>query len=185
MVKEFNTLAELMIAFADPQAAIDHFSSIRWRNGIFCPYCKHTKAYTIKERNRYKCASMACTSKFSVTVGTIFENTKLPLRIWFGAMWLIANHKKGVASTTLAVDLGITQKTAWFLLHRLRHTAKSKSFNAPLSGEVEVDETFIGGKGTQGHGPKGKSVVIGAVERGGKVVASVSRAARQSHGGKC
>lgn len=127
MVKEFHTLADLMIAFAEPQAAIDHFSAIRWHRGIFCPYCKHTKAYTIKERNRYKCAS--CALKFSVTVGTIFENTKLPLRIWLGAMWLLTNHKDGIASTTLAADLGITQKTAWFLLHRLRHTARSESFN--------------------------------------------------------
>jgi len=72
-----------------------------------------------------------------VTVGTIFGDTKLPLRIWFGAIWLLANHPKGIASTTLAKDLGISQPSAWFVLHRLRYAARNKSFNKPLSGVVE------------------------------------------------
>jgi transposase-like protein len=179
MVKQFNTLAELNIAFAEPQAAIDHFTAIRWKNGQFCPHCKHERVYSLKRKNIYRCAK--CRTNFSITVGTIFENSKLPLRVWFGAIWLITNHPKGIASTTLATDLGITQKSAWFMLHRLRHAARTGSFNAPLTGKVEVDETFVGGKSTNKHGRKSgtgggagdKTPVIGAVERKGGIVARV------------
>jgi ISXO2-like transposase domain len=104
--------------------------------------------------------------------------------VWFGAIWLLTNHPKGIASTTLAKDLGITQKSAWFVLHRLRHAARTQSFNTPpMGGVVEVDETFVGGKarnlpgrrsGRRG-GTGGKTSVIGAVERGGDVVAKVVR----------
>ena len=180
-MKQFKTLADLMIAFQKPQAAIDHFTAIRWRNGRFCPHCGHEKVYKLADPNRYKCAE--CSAHFSILVGTIFENTKLPLRVWFGAIWLLTNHPKGIASTTLAKDLGITQKSAWFMLHRLRHAARTQSFNKPLSGVVEVDETFIGGRyrnkradkrGKSGvTGGAGKTVVAGAVERDGDVVARV------------
>jgi len=178
MLKQFKTLADLCNRFSDNQVALDHFKSIRWRNGEFCPYCGHDKVYTLKA-NRYQCAQ--CRNTFSILVGTIFENTKLPLKVWFGAMWLIANHPKGVASTTLARDLGITQKSAWFVLHRLRHAARAQSFNAPLKGKVEIDETYVGGKAANRHGRRhgkgasayGHTPVIGAVERDGKTVARV------------
>lgn len=169
MLKHFKTLAELCNAFSDNQVAIDHFRAIRWKNGEFCPHCGHDKIYMPKDKvGRYTCAQ--CHQRFSILVGTIFENTKLPLRVWFGAIWLLTNHPKGIASTTLARDLGITQKSAWFVLHRLRHAARTKSFNAPLTGKVEVDETFINGPGKGAHG---KTSVIGAVERKGKVIARV------------
>jgi transposase-like protein len=181
MLKQFKTLADLYVTFSDNQVALDHFKSIRWRDGEFCPYCGHGKVYTLKA-NRYQC--FQCRNTFSILVGTIFENTKLPLRVWFGAIWLLTNHPKGIASTTLARDLGITQKTAWFVLHRLRHAARTQSFNGPLSGTVEVDETYVGGKAGNRHkserrkrkgkaGVVDKTPVIGAVERGGEVVAAV------------
>lgn len=181
MLKQFKTLADLYHTFSDNQVALDHFKSVRWRNGGFCPYCGTTKVYTLKA-NRYQCAE--CRNTFSILVGTIFENTKLPLRVWFGAIWLLTNHPKGIASTTLARDLGITQKSAWFVLHRLRYAARTKSFNKPLTGTVEVDETYVGGKGYNRHknerrpakgkaGVAKKIPVIGAVERKGSVVAEV------------
>ena len=185
MIKQFKTLTELMVAFQKPQAAIDHFTAIRWENGQFCPHCGHDKVYALKRENIFRCAQ--CKTNFSITVGTIFENSKLPLRVWFGAIWLITNHPKGIASTTLAKDLGITQKSAWFVLHRLRHAARTKSFNTPLTGKVEIDETYVGGKSINKHGRRSgtggghgdKVPVVGAVERGGKVVAKVVPVASQ------
>lgn len=182
MLKQFKTLADLYNCFSDNQVAVEHFKTIRWRNGEFCPYCGTTKVYTLKA-NRYQCSE--CRNTFSILVGTIFENTKLPLKVWFGAIWLLINHPKGIASTTLAKDLGITQKSAWFVLHRLRHAARTQSFNSPLSGIVEVDETYVGGKAINRHksqrrrrkgyaGSVGKTPVIGAVQRGGDVIARVA-----------
>jgi transposase-like protein len=180
MLKQFRTLADLCNTFSDNQKAIDHFRMIRWKHGEFCPHCGHDKVYGLKRKNTYRCAQ--CKTNFSITVGTIFENSKLPLKVWFGAIWLLTNHPKGIASTTLARDLGITQKSAWFVLHRLRHAACTQSFNASLSGTVEIDETYIGGKASNRHkhgrrkakpGVADKTAVIGAVERKGDVVASV------------
>jgi transposase-like protein len=179
MIKQFKTLADLYRTFEDNQVALDHFRAIRWRNGEFCPHCGHDKIYSPKDKGRYTCAQ--CHQRFSILVGTIFENTKLPLRVWFGAIWLLTNHPKGVASTTLARDLGITQKSAWFVLHRLRHAARTQSFNGgPMGGKVQVDETFVGGKGSNrpgrrgpGNSMYGKSSVIGAVNEKGDVKAKV------------
>jgi transposase-like protein len=183
MLKSFKTLQELNRVFGDNKVALSHFKSIRWRDGEFCPHCGHDKVYSLKRVGIYRCAQ--CRTNFSITVGTIFENSKLPLRVWFGAIWLLTNHPKGIASTTLARDLGITQKSAWFVLHRLRHAARTQSFNAPLSGIVEVDETYVGGKASNRHkhlrrkrkgraGVVDKTPVIGAVQRGGDVVARVA-----------
>jgi transposase-like protein len=178
MIKQFKTLADFYHTFSDNQVALDHFKAIRWRNGEFCPYCGHDKVYARTKGNRYNCAQ--CKNVFSILVGTIFENTKLPLKVWFGAIWLITNHPKGIASTTLSKDLGITQKSAWFVLHRLRHAARAQSFSTPpMSGKVEIDETFVGGKAKNRPGRRhgrgtsayGHTAVIGAVERGGNVVA--------------
>lgn len=187
MLTQFKTLTDLMVAFQDNQVAIDHFKAIRWPGGAVCPYCDSPKAYALKRKNIHRCAQ--CQRNFSVTVGTIFEDTKLPLRVWFGAIWLITNHPKGIASTTLARDLGITQKSAWFVLHRLRHAARTRSFNKPMTGIVEVDETYVGGKAINKHGRRSstkgghndKTPVMGAVERDGDVQAMVLPVANKEY----
>lgn len=118
---------------------------LRWNGEPVCPYCGHTKTYVIENGKRFKCANKACYKKFSVTVGTIFEASNIPLTTWFPAMYLIASHKKGISSVQLAKDLGVTQKTAWFMLHRIRVALKAK--NSPLfSGVVEADETYMARK---------------------------------------
>jgi transposase-like protein len=187
MLKQFNTLQELMATFRHPNSAPNYFRRLRWPNGIVCPYCGHDEIYRMTKRRGFRCS--ACKKDFSVVTGTIFEQTKLPLKLWFGAIWLLTNHPKGIASTTLAKDLGITQKTAWFMLHRLRHAARTKSFNArtKLGGKVEVDETYVGGKSINRHGRRsgtggghrGKTPVVGAVERKGDVVVRVLDVASQ------
>ncbi len=137
MIQHFDSLLQMMEAFPDEQTCVDHIRAIRWKNGAYCPHCGCTKIFHFSDNVTHKCAE--CRKRFSIKVGTIFQDTKLPLRKWFIAIWLITSHKKGIASTQIAKDLKITQKTGWFVLHRLRHAARTQSFNAPLEGDVEVD----------------------------------------------
>ncbi|WP_199792295.1 IS1595 family transposase [Allosphingosinicella vermicomposti] len=176
VIQQFDTLFQMMQAFPDEQSAIDHFTAIRWKNGPFCPQCGSTKVYHFSDKRTHKCGD--CRKRFSIKVGTIFEDSKIELRKWLLAIWLITSHKKGIASTQLAKDIGVTQKTAWFMTHRLRHAIATKSFNRPLSGEIESDETFIGGKEKNKHawqrtggkqGGSGKVAVLGMLERGGEL----------------
>jgi transposase-like protein len=179
--KEFSSLLELTRALPDEQSAIDHFTAIRWRDGAFCPYCGSTKVYHFSDKRTHKCGD--CRQRFSIKVGTVFEDTKLPLRTWFLAIWYVTQHKKSVSSVQLAKDLHVTQQTAWFMMHRLRHAARTRSFTKPMGGEVEIDETFVGGKarnkrhdqrGKSGvTGGAGKAIVVGAVQRKGRVAARV------------
>lgn len=180
MLRSFDSLISLFEAFPDEQSCIDHLRAIRWADGAFCPYCGGTKVYDFSDKRTHKCGD--CRQRFSIKVGTIFQDTKLPLRKWFIAIWMITSHKNGIASTQLAKDLKVTQKTAWFVLHRLRFAARTRSFNMPLTGDVEVDETAVGGLERNKHeakrlhrgtGPIGKAVVMGMLERGGELRAEV------------
>jgi len=176
MIQQFNSLVELMAALPNEQAAIDHFRSIRWQNGAYCPHCKSEKIYHFSDNRTHKCGD--CRRRFSIKVGTIFEDSKIPLQKWMMAIWTLTSHRKGIASTQLARDISVTQKTAWFMLLRLRHSAQTRSFNKPLGGTAEADETFIGGKEKNQHeskklragrGAVGKTPVLGVKQRDGEV----------------
>lgn len=191
MTYNFKSLIELNDYFKEEKTCHEFLANQIWEGGKpVCPFCESKKVYTTKSRStkpskkdipEYRCASKECGKKFSVTKGTIFESSKVPLRTWFAAIYLITTHKKGISSHQLATDLQVTQKTAWFLLHRVREMYKE---SAPelLKNVVEIDETFIGGKyknkhadkkkpGAQGH--IDKTVVFGALQRHGCVKAFV------------
>ncbi|HEY1602482.1 MAG TPA: IS1595 family transposase [Pirellulales bacterium] len=172
-----KTLVEAIRHFSDPQVCHDFMVSMRWSNGeVTCPRCDCKKVGFIKTRRTWQCKG--CQKQFSVKLGTIFEDSPLGMDKWLPAVWLIANSKNGVSSHELARSLGVTQKTAWFMLHRIRLAMQTGSFNKFLAGEVEVDETFIGGKArnmhpgkrkAKGTGTVGKAVVMGLLERHGEV----------------
>jgi transposase-like protein len=176
MKTDFASLYELFEAIPNEDAAIDHFTAIHWKHGAHCPTCGSVKVYHFAKKGIHKCGD--CHKRFSIKVGTIFEGTKIPLRKWMAACWLITSNRKGIASTQLARDIAVTQKTAWFMLHRLRHAARTRQFNRTLKGHVEVDESAVGGKERNRHaskrqkgttGFKGKAIVMGLLEREGEL----------------
>ncbi len=130
MVANIDSLNQLLATFPDEQSCLDHLRELRWQDGEYCPFCSGKRIYHFSDRKTFKCGD--CRQRFSIKVGTIFEDTKLPLRKWFMATWLITNCPSLVASTTLAKDLKVTQTTAWFVIRRLRLAAQTRSFNAPL-----------------------------------------------------
>lgn len=170
--------------FSDPKVCFETMLSAKYPDGkITCPKCGCDKVGVIRSRSMLQCKAKECRKQFSVKVGTIFEDSPLGLDKWFVAVWCIANAKNGISSCELARALEVTQKTAWFMLHRVRLAMKTGTFRK-LSGEVEVDETFIGGraknmhkakraKTISGRGPVGKAIVQGLLERGGEVRAQV------------
>jgi transposase-like protein len=174
-----TTLLEAVTYFSDLDVATDYVATLRWPNGPVCPNCGGTEHSYLKTRRIWKCKS--CKKQFSVKVGTIFEDSPLPLTKWLPAIWLAANSKNGISSHELGRALGITQKSAWFMLQRIRLAMQTGSF-AKLSGVVEVDETYIGGKARNMHKSvrlrrqrelrkyKGKTPIVGGVTRDGRVV---------------
>lgn len=179
-----TTLIEAVTYFADPQVCHEYMKSIKWPDGeITCPKCGEENIGEIKSRRLFQCKAKGCRKQFSVKVGTIFEDSPLPLQKWFVAVWCISNAKNGVSSCELARSIGVTQKTAWHMLHRIRLAMQTKTFRK-IQGQVEGDETFIGGRYSnmhkakkdrmpKGRGIAGKVVVQGIIERGGEVQAKV------------
>src|SRR5579872_1102760 len=179
-----KTLRQVIRYFADEETCIQTVATMRWPDGPVCPACSHKEHYYLKTQKRWKCKE--CWKQFSVKVGTIFEDSPLGLEKWLTAMWLIANCKNGVSSCEVARDLGITQKSAWFMLHRIRKAMQDGSvmkIGGP-EAESEVDETFIGGKARNMHknrriktkvreGNSGKTIVMGMLKRGGHVKTKV------------
>lgn len=145
-----KNLKDLMNRFKDEAACREYLVQQRWNGTPTCPYCGSTKSYNIENGKRFKCGNKECYKKYSVTVGTVFEASNIPLTTWFAAMYLITAHKKGVSSVQLAKDLGITQKSAWFVIHRIRESLKDTGSEL-LSNTVEIDETYIGGKTANKH----------------------------------
>lgn len=177
-----KTLQEAILHFSDEQVCIDAVAAMRWPNGVECPACLTKEPYYLKTQKRWKCRE--CRRQFSVKLGTIFEDSPIPLQKWLPAMWLLTNCKNGASSHEVARALGITQKSAWFMLHRIRLGLQSKDGGKLGSGshsKVEVDETFIGGKARNMHKSRrakmttysSKTAVMGLLERGGEVKAHV------------
>ncbi len=167
----FSNMVEFTKAFPDEKACRNHLAKIRWGKQPVCYHCGSIrKIYSINDGKVLTCAD--CRKQFTVRVGTIFEDSALPLQKWFFAIYIFTAHKKGISSVQLAKDIGVTQKTAWFMLHRIRHAVRTRTFNKPLDGIIEVDETYVGGRYTRNHEPnENQSAVFGMKQRGGKIVA--------------
>jgi transposase-like protein len=195
-MQEPKTLREAIVLFSDADNCLNYMVARRWPDGVFCPTCGRTDARFLKNQRRWQCKSVHAKRQFTLKTGTVMEESPIPLEKWLPAMWLLSNCKNGISSYELARDLGITQKSAWFMLHRIRLAMKSGSFFklGSKGGPVEMDETFIGGKvknmhkakikkqfhGVGTRGGHGKAVVFGILERGGQVRA-MSVADRRKH----
>lgn len=172
----FKSILEFLNAFKDEQTCIDYLEKFRWDGKPVSPFNQESQVYACKD-NKYHCR---VTGKyFNVKTGTMFDSTKVPLQKWFLAIWLVTSHKKGISSVQLSKDIHVTQKTAWFLLQRIRNCFGIEN-NNQLDNEVEADETYVGGKNknrhgdkkipnSQGRSTKDKSPVFGMVERNGKL----------------
>ena len=170
-----TTLQQAIIYFSDADNCINFLTQMRWPNGVECPACEGKELSYLSTRRVWKCK--ACKKQFSIKVGSIMEDSPIGLDKWLAGIWLIANAKNGISSYEIHRALGITQKSAWFLLHRIRKAMQNGSAGM-LSGHVEVDETFIGGKARNMHPHKrkqfgsrdtGKIAVMGLLERHGEV----------------
>lgn len=175
-----KTLLEAVRYFSDPKICFEHMLQAKWPlSNPTCPKCGSERVGVIRSRSMLQCKDVKCRKQFSVKVDTIFEDSPLGLDKWFVAIWCIANAKNGISSYEIARALGVTQKTAWFMMHRIRMAMKARSFRK-LAGTVEADETFIGGRSKnmhrskrerriRGRGAVGKAIVQGLLERGGEV----------------
>jgi transposase-like protein len=164
-------LCGLIAQFGDDQHCRNYLERLRWVDGVVCPKCKGTKISSILKRDQYNCDNESCRYQFSVTAGTIFHDTHLPLTKWFLATYILCQSRKGMSANQMKRTLGVSYKTAWYLCHRIRAAMKAV-MPEPLDGTVEVDETYVGGKpprgSKRGRGTP-KEVVIGIRQRGGEL----------------
>jgi transposase-like protein len=186
-----TTLKEAIVYFSDMDVATGFVRDIRWPKGVECPTCGSKQVSYLSTRRVWKCKNKHPRRQFTVKVGTIFEDSPLGLDKWLPAVWLVTNCKNGISSYELSKDLGVTQKSAWFMLHRVRLAMQSQSFEK-MSGEIEADETYVGGKVANMHrrskrkikavneGNWGKSIVLGLLHREtGEVRAKVAPSRRK------
>src|ERR1700727_2219754 len=150
--KEFpKSLLEATRYFADIDVCVDFVASMRWPNGPVCPHCEGKRVSYLSSRRIWKCMAKDCHKQFSVKTGSVFEDSPIPLDKWLVTVWLAVNCKNGISSYEIMRDLKVTQKSAWFMLHRIRLAMKDDDKGSKLTGEVEADETFIGGKARNMH----------------------------------
>jgi transposase-like protein len=180
---EPKSLQEAIVYFSNPDNCIDYLAIRRWPDGrVLCPTCGSDKVKFHAERRIWQCSSHHSKRQFSIKVGTVMEDSAIGLDKWLTAAWLITNCKNGISSYEIARDVKVTQKSAWFMLHRIRLAMQDETLGSKFSGEVEADETFIGGKARnmhknvkarritgQGRNTDDKIMVMGILERGGKV----------------
>jgi transposase-like protein len=187
MAQEPRTLMEAVRHFADPDVTLATVVELRWPNGVSCPTCGRTDVRFVPSRRLWQCKTRHPKAQFSAKVGTIFEDSALPLDKWFVAIWSIANCKNGISSYELGRAIGVTQKSAWHMLHRIRLAMKLGTIQK-MDGDVEADETFVGGiaknmhphrreKAITGTGGAGKTAVMGILQRSRGSAKSLVRAA--------
>ena len=187
MAAEPKTLQDAIIYFSSPDNCIDYLAARRWSNGVvLCPTCGSKEVSFVASRRLWQCKTRHPKAQFSIKVGTIFEDSPIGLDKWLLGLWMQANCKNGISSYELHRATGISQKSAWFVLHRIRLALRGENRGGKLSGEVEADETFVGGKIQNMHrrgkrkvqanndGNWGKTVVLGLLEREGRVRAAVA-----------
>jgi transposase-like protein len=184
------SLRDAILYFSEFDHCREFMMELRWPDGkVKCPECGSEKVCYLAKNRLWKCYAKHPKPRFTLKTGTIFEDSPIALEKWLPAVWMLLNCKNGISSWELHRALGVTQKTAWFMLHRIRLAAQNKTFNK-LAGEVEVDETFIGGKARfmhadkraekiTGRGPDGKAIVAAVLERGGTVRAKVCTTRRK------
>jgi transposase-like protein len=176
-MQEYRNLKELMSHLSDEKVCQNYMEELRWNGKPTCPHCDSEKPYRLKNGKTFRCSNRNCRKDFTVTVGTIFEKSLIPYSTWLAAIWLITGRKKGTSSCQLARDLGVTQKTAWFIFHRIRFIMGDHDEPGMLDNIVEIDETYVGGKVGNMHKGKRKKIqdsgkdnkvpVMGLIERGG------------------
>lgn len=187
-----KTLQEAIIYFSNKDNCLAYLVARRWPNGVTCPTCGRDDVRFLANQRKWQCKSVHPSRQFSAKVGTIFEDSPLGLDKWLTAVWLITNAKNGISSYEVHRAIGVTQKSAWFMLQRIRLAMQTGSFLKRLSGHVEVDETYIGGKARNMHksrkdraklsptGMVGKVAVMGLLERHGDVRAMVIEGATRA-----